>query len=100
MPRYFVTGYGKCVEHRSEVGATRGGGTEADCAGGDEDGDRGDGSGFGGGGNNALLGGHVGFGGAEAGDDSEGRVMKIDEIYDRIEGEPLGPVWISLVPRE
>jgi allophanate hydrolase len=24
----------------------------------------------------------------------------IDEIYDRIESQPLGPVWISLVPRE
>ncbi len=26
--------------------------------------------------------------------------MKIEEIYDRIESGPLGPVWISLVPRE
>jgi allophanate hydrolase len=26
--------------------------------------------------------------------------MKIEDIYDRIESKPLGPVWISLVPRE
>ena len=26
--------------------------------------------------------------------------MSIGELYDRLEGEPLAPVWISLVPRE
>jgi allophanate hydrolase len=26
--------------------------------------------------------------------------MRIEEIYDRMESGPLGPVWISLVPRE
>jgi allophanate hydrolase len=26
--------------------------------------------------------------------------MKIEEIYDRIESAPLGPVWISVAPRE
>src|ERR1700678_472031 len=100
MPRGFFAGDGQRMVDRSGAGAARAGGTKADGAGGDEDGDCGDGSGFGGGGESVLRHWRAHCGRAEAGRDSQGRDMTIDEIYDRIESAPLGPVWISLVPRE
>src|SRR5580704_13931592 len=84
MPRGFFAGDGECVVDRSGAGAACGRGTKVDRAGGDEDGDRGDGSGFGSAGKTALLDGYAGRGGAAAGDHKNMN----------------GPVWISMVPRE
>src|ERR1700679_1623548 len=79
MPRGLFSRDGERVEHCGGTGAVVGGGTKADCAGGDEDGDRGDCSGGRGAGKTALLDGSAGFSGAKAGDDPAMKVVETPE---------------------